>query len=117
MVLHAVSLDWNNAKRGSGCWAGRILCYSGFGVSSDDCGWLKTPWGGRMTLYHGLPHFFGDIVSRFFKLLYALPETLRELWQFFRAEQNQDDRQCQNDFTTAEIEEAKHSNHVPVGSK
>src|SRR2546430_9762300 len=104
-VMEWLFQNWNDTKGGSGCWAGRILCNSGFGVSSDDCGWLKTLWHGRRTLCHGLTHAFGGIVSRFLKLLYPLPETFRELWEFFRAEQNQDDRQDKNDFSPAEIED------------
>ena len=44
-------------------------------------------------------------MGRFLKLLYPLPETLGEFRQFFRAEQNQDNREDQNDFSAAEIEE------------
>ena len=40
------------------------------------------PWDGRITLCHGLPYFFGDIVSRFLKLLDALAQTLGQFGSF-----------------------------------
>ena len=50
-------------------------------------------------------------MSSFLKLFDSLPKTLGELRQSFRTEQNQDDRQNQNNFATAEIEETKHCVH------
>jgi hypothetical protein len=97
--------NWNNAKDGSSCWSGWMGCISRFWLSSADRCWLKTRGYIRRTLCHGITHAFGDIVGRFLKLLYPLPEPFRELRQFFRAEQNQNNREDQNDFSAAEIEE------------
>ena len=44
-------------------------------------------------------------MRRFLELFNTLAQTLGQFGQFFGTEQNQDDRQDQNDFSAAEIEE------------